>query len=305
MEKNDFDDHFKVLDKAGDRTRSVMYAFIIINIALLMYSLNVFTYPVQQYAFDDVNLQVRCRYQTSKDPKCDQVKDALAHETENPRLTDKIEQDFLDHQLSLFYDNSVALRTFKAPILGFETDRDLLWLIFPLIGMVSYYIVWSALAQLVGVFRFLVDRNQTDAMRLRMLKSILVISAPLSDERGGEITLFYQILWRVIAIVVFAIPFIVTALMIADQTNAIATFIRQVPGEKFLYQPSGTFQAELAFEAVLLLLQLGLLSKLIGLGIRFGRDQGEAERLIATLEARSGGVSPGTGSLPDVARREP
>ena len=287
MEKADFDDYFKVLDKAGDRARSVLYAFIIINVALLMYGVNVFAYPIQQYIFDDISLQVRCRYQQSIDPKCAQVKDALAHVTEDPRLLDKIEQDFWDHQLNLFYDNSVARRTFKAPILGLETDRDLLWLIFPLIGMVGYYIVWSTLFRLVSLFRFLLDNNRGNATRLRLMQSTLVISAPPNNARGGEITLFYQVVWRVVAIVVFAIPVVVTVLMIADQTNAIATFIRQVPGEHFLKDPSRPFQAMLTFEGGFLLLQVGLLSKPIGLAVGFGQDQSEAERLIATLERQS------------------
>jgi hypothetical protein len=56
MDKADFDDYFKVLDKAGDRVRSVLYAFIIINVALLMYGVN-FVYPARQFIFDDVSLR--------------------------------------------------------------------------------------------------------------------------------------------------------------------------------------------------------------------------------------------------------
>jgi hypothetical protein len=276
MEKQEFDDYFKVLDKGSDRVRSVLYAFIIINVALFMYGVNVFTYPAQQYTFDEVNLQVRCRYQQPEPAKCDSVKGALARVAENPRLMGKIEEAFWGHQLNLFYDNSVALRTFKAPILGLETDRDLLWMIFPLVGMVGYYIVWLALVRLSSAFRFLLERNRNDAMRLRLIQAALVISAPLNNEGGGDIPPFFQMLWRLIAIVVFAIPVIVTLLMIADQTNAIAVFIHQVEGQQFLLHPSRPFLAKLAFEALFLVFELGLFGKLMELGVRFGRDQGEA-----------------------------
>ncbi len=191
---------------------------------------------------------------------------------------------FMSHELQLFYDDSVAVRTFKFPIFGLETDRDLLWLIFPLIGMIAYYIVWLALGRLAGMFSFLLGRNRTDAVWLRLIQSTLVITTPLNTERDSEITPFYQAIWRVLTLLVFAIPIIVTLLTIADQTNAIAYFIRQVPGEKFMKDPTAAFLVKLVFQVLVLLLQLGLLGKLIALSVRFGRDQSEAARLIAALE---------------------
>ena len=83
----------------------------------------------------------------------------------------------------------------------------------------------------------------------------------------------------------FAIPIIVTVLTIADQTNAIAYFIRPVPGEIFMKDPTAAFLVKLVFQALVLLLQLELLGKLIALSVRFGRDQSEAAQLIAALEA--------------------
>jgi hypothetical protein len=137
---------------------------------------------------------------------------------------------------------------------------------------------------LIGVFGFLLDRNRSNGMRLRLIRSALVVTAPLNHERGGEITPFYRVLWQLTAITVFAIPVVVTVLMIANQTNAVATFFRRVPGEQFLKDPSGPFLAQLTFEGVCLLLQLDLLIKLIGLANRFGRDQGEVGCLIAAFE---------------------
>lgn len=285
MEKPEFNDFFNALDKAGDRVRSVVYIFVVLNIALLMYVVNVFAYPVQQFLFDDMKLQIQCRYQ-SEPKKCQIVAPELAHINDAPRLKDQIERDFWNHQLYASYDKSVALRTFKMPILGLETDRDLLWMIFPLIGMVSYFILWSALVQLAQIFRFLLDRNDADATRLRLMQSAVVITAPLSDGAGGEMTRFYRLLWQIVAMVILAIPPIVTMFVIADQTNAIPHFIYRLDGEPFLKDPTGGLWAKLAFEVVLLLLQSGLFIRLAILGLHFGADQGDAERLIADLEGR-------------------
>ena len=49
VEKSEFDDYFSVLEKASDRTRSVLYVFIIVYIAVLLYSLNAFAYPARQF----------------------------------------------------------------------------------------------------------------------------------------------------------------------------------------------------------------------------------------------------------------
>jgi hypothetical protein len=290
VDKADFDDYFQILDKASDRARSVLYTFIIINIALLMYSVNVFTYPVQQYSFDDINLEARCRYEkaapnpSSSDTKCDRIREDLARVTASPQLAMELEQQFWSHQLDLFYDKSVALRTFKAPILGLETDRDLLWLIFPLLSIIGYFIVWSAFIRFGTLFRFLLLHNERDAMRIRRIQSTVVISAPLSGSDSSDITPFYLTLWRFVATVVFAIPIIVSLLMLADQTNAIAAYIRRIPNERFLKYSSTPFLTQLAIECGLLLLQIGLFTKFYQFGISFGRDQDEAERILAKLD---------------------
>jgi hypothetical protein len=51
--------------------------------------------------------------------------------------------------------------------------------------------------------------------------------------------------------------------------------------------PTIVFQVKLAFQILVLLLQIALLSNLVILGVRFGRDQSEAGRLVMSLEAVS------------------
>jgi hypothetical protein len=51
-----------VLDKASDRLRTVIYALIIVYVAMLLFGLSAFLYPSRQYAYDDLNKQVRCIY---------------------------------------------------------------------------------------------------------------------------------------------------------------------------------------------------------------------------------------------------
>ena len=285
MEKAEFDDYFAVLDKSADRARSVVYAFIIVHIAVLLYGVYAFAYPARQFTFDVVNLQIRCFYQPD-DPKCGDyvTPDFPTSALGPPDLRQAIGQSFRDHLLTLFYDESVAGRTFKFPLFGLETDRDLLWLIFPLIGIIGYYIVWLALGRLASLLRFLIGRNQTDPIRLRLILAILVITTPLNTETE-EITPLFQFIWRALAILVFAIPIIVIVLMMLDQTNAIAAFVRQVPHEVFLKNRSPGVFAQLICEALVLLTQAGLFRNLIALAISFGRDQTQAQRLIAALEA--------------------
>ncbi len=282
MEKAEFDDYFAVLDKASDRARSVIYVFIIVYIAVLLYGLNAFAYPARQYTYDNMNLQVRCRYHRD-DSECNSLKKLLSTAERSPQLDDAIEKNLWSHELQLFYDDSVAVRTFKFPIFGLETDRDLLWLIFPFIGMIGYYIVWLVLGRLATTFRFLLNSNQSDPVRLRLIQSIVVITTPLNPEHG-EMSPFYQVVWRTLASLVFVIPVIVTLLTIADQTNAIPTLILHRKGEHLFEDSTIPAIVRVMFDALVLLLQLGLFSELIALGRRFGRDQRETERLIGALE---------------------
>jgi hypothetical protein len=114
-----------------------------------------------------------------------------------------------------------------------------------------------------------------------------VITTPLNTERSSEMAPFFQVIWRVLALLVLAIPIIITLLTIADQTNFIAAVIRQVEGEHLMKDPTIVFQVKLAFQILVLLLQIALLSNLVILGVRFGRDQSEAGRLVMSLEAVS------------------
>ena len=57
MDGAEFTDYFAVLDKATDRVRSVVYAFIVVAITMLFYGINVFAYPSAQYTFDTIRLQ--------------------------------------------------------------------------------------------------------------------------------------------------------------------------------------------------------------------------------------------------------
>jgi hypothetical protein len=283
MEKSDFDNFLAALGKASDTAQSVFYVLIIVYIAMLLYGLYAFVYPVRQFVYVDTDLKIRCLYDPG-DPKCVQVKGSVERAKQPPRLDQETEHVFREHELQLFYDNSVAARNFTFPIFGWETDRVFFWLFFPLVGVIGYYIVWLALSRQGAMFRFLLNCNRNDALRLRLILSTLMITAPLSGEHA-EITPFYQAIWRALAILVFLIPIINSLLAISDTTNAIPV-IRD--GSPFL-DGWTTLQSlpRLAFEVLVLALQVALFRKLVTLARRFVRDQNEAEHLIAMLEARS------------------
>ena len=286
MDKPQFDDCFKAFDKATDRVRSVVYVFIVVYIAMLFYAIAAFAYPERQFLYDAASHQARCFYDGPTSHKsCDDVKAALADLKEAPAGNTEIQRSLWTHKIQLFYDNSVALRTFKFPILGLETDRDLLWAIFPLIGLIGYCIVWSALNQMAMMFEFLVDENKGDPMRIRLVQWSLMITTPLRTGAGG-LTPVYQMLWQTLALFVFFIPIVVSALILADQTNLIPT-LRGLPDQHFMSNLDGLAELRLSLGMALLLLQLGLFLKLVQRCVSFGTVQYQADRIVTLSRENS------------------
>ncbi|MBV9248984.1 MAG: hypothetical protein JO227_07055 [Acetobacteraceae bacterium] len=285
MEKSAFDDYFGVLDKAGDRTRSILYAFIIIYITVLVYAISAFAYPMRQFNFDAELRRVECLY--APDMKgCDdkEISEFVRNAKQDPRLKDSIQENFWEHRLGLIYDESVAQRTFKLPFFGLEIDEDLLWWVFPSIGIIGYFIIWLVLARSVAMFTFLLDRNQTDPARLRLIQSTAVITTPLNPE-PGDITPSFQLLWRFVAVLVLFIPVIVSLLGISAQTNFIPAFVWPGSEARFLDRGINTWLlVKLGLQTLAMLLQLALFGKLFALGRRFGREQRRVDRLLVELE---------------------
>jgi hypothetical protein len=123
MTDKEFDAYFSRLERASDSTRSIIYVFIVVYLALLMYSLQTFGYPARQFTYDDVLLQVKCRYESNRTSKCESLSKGLLDEVNvPPALKDDLEKDLWKHKLQLFYDDSVAQRTFQFPVFGATTE---------------------------------------------------------------------------------------------------------------------------------------------------------------------------------------
>jgi hypothetical protein len=276
MTDKEFDAYFSRLDKASDSTRSIIYVFIIVYIAVLLYALNAFVYPVRQYNYDDILLRVECRYDRAS-KQCEQFKQFLDKVGIPPTLKDDVEKDLWKHELQLFYDDSVSVRTFQFPVFGITTDRDLLWIIFPLMAVIAYLIIWLALERLVATFIFIMNRNKNDPVRLRLILSTLMLTSPLN----AEVNLFFQIVWYATTLFIFSIPIIVCVLTIADQLDISALF----RGGRLNFDwQSPPFIIRFMAQVVFLVLQVALLAKLVTVSKGFGRNQREAQRLVANLE---------------------
>jgi hypothetical protein len=276
MTDKEFDAYFSRLDKASDSTRSIVYVFIIVYIAVLLYALNAFVYPVRQHGYDDILLRVECRYdRTSK--QCEQFKEFLDTVSTPPALREELERDLWKHKLQLFYDDSVSVRTFQLPVFGITTDRDLLWIIFPLMAVIAYLIIWLALQRLVGTFVFIMDRNKNDPVRLRLILSTLMLTSPLNIEVG----LFFQIVWYATAVFIFSIPIIVCVLTIADQLD-VSAFFRG--GHLIFDWRSSPFITRFTAQVIFLVLQATLLYKLFTVSKGFARNQREAHKLVESLD---------------------
>ena len=295
MEDAEFADYFKVLDKASDRLRKVIYVFIVVYVAMLLYGISAFLYPAGQYAYDDLHLKARCAYAHYPGKVCQDLKHDLDAHKITPEMSDDINFNLWEHQLANLYDNSVKTRTFSFPIFGLEIDRDLLWVLFPLVGTNGYYIVLLTLGSTLRLFSFLMQKYRRDGFRLRMIQSTLVITVPLettkAQPRFGHIDPLLKSLWRVLAVGVLLMPIFLSALMIIDQTNVIAAWWRSTPGEKVLKNHGFLFEVELAFEALLIVFELMLFWALIQVGKLFGEQQKEIAFLIEKAETAKGDMS--------------
>ena len=278
MTDKEFDVYFSRLEKVSDSTRSIIYVFIVVYLALLMYALQTFGYPAREFTYENILLQAKCRYDSNRTSTCEPLlKDILDQVNIPPALKDDLEKDFWEHKLQRFYDDSVAQRTFQFPVFGATTDRDLMWLIFPLPGVIAYLIILFALRQRVATFRFIMNKNKNDPLRLRLILSTLMLSS-----LNAEFNPIVRTVWYAAAAFIVSMPIIVCALTIFDQIDGIA-WIRQGHPNWELWQSSGFV---LRFEILLVFLGLQgiLFASLITLLRAFGRHQREAQSLVASLD---------------------
>jgi hypothetical protein len=207
-------------------------------------------------------------------------------------MKSEINLSLWEHQLQNLYDASVKVRPFSFPIFGLETDRDLVWVLFPLVGIIGYYIVLLALGSNIRLFSFLMDRNKADVFRLRLIQSTLVITAPLQDTKSnpavGDIDPVTKWMWKVLALAVLSIPVVISVLMIIDQANLIPAWVFAIAGEKALKNPSLGFEVELVVEALLIVFELLIAWTVAKAGLVFGKCQTEVSKLINEVESRPG-----------------
>jgi hypothetical protein len=263
MSKEDFAAYFAVLEKSSDRARSIIYAFVIVYITLLFYALNTLAYPTAQYLYNDFTKLVEC-WEANQNCTAESHKEYVSHLKEPPQLR-TLEESFWQHQRQLLWDESLALRTYHVPIFGVGTDRDLVWITFPFLGIFGYYLIWLALARVKSLFCFLAEQNKSDPMRLRLILSTQLLTSPLNDE-SIELGKFHQTAWMTLATSVTLVPIFASLVIIWDQIRL-----------RFIFS--------CVCELILLAFQCMLLGKLIDLSRAFGRVQGVAERSINHAES--------------------
>lgn len=141
-----------------------------------------------------------------------------------------IQHEDLIHKLASIHDKSAKIIDFTFPILGFKTDRNWIWFIMPLIGVLTYYLVWFAIVSTVTTFEFLsndsknLENKQEKALRLRLLLSTQMLTAPL-NKSSNEVSRFHADCWKILAITIFSTPIIIDLIIIADQLHLIE-FVR-------------------------------------------------------------------------------
>jgi hypothetical protein len=288
MSKEDFAAYFAALEKSSDRARSLIYIFTIVSITVLFYVINSFVYPSRQFTFELIKQIVECRYDTTTPNQiCTDLGPTFIKKlTAPPQLQKDMEKDWWQHQLNLFYDDSVSTRTFQFPFFGITADRDLVWMIFPFLGILQYYLIWLALARAKSLFCFLAEQNKSDPTRLRLILSTQLLTSPLNDQ-SSELSKVHQTVWKILAISVFFIPIVASLITILDQTNLLAILrgsdALALANVNFQHTPG--FILRFVIELGLLAFQGIVLAQLMGIGMAFGRDQSVAQRSIAHAES--------------------
>lgn len=253
MSDEEFKQCYDVLQKLSDSSRKVIYAFVIIYGALLLWALNSVVYPSEQQRLgmllrkdkDIVNCLGRMEMRDELDAtKCSQsvlgnsldylyrkdngtlthgdgISKELPAETEATKLElAKLDSNFIEHELQYQLDRSSQVSQFNIPLLGVTSDRSWLWAVNVVLGPLFYFLIRASLENVISMMDRLLEVSAGRLVRLLLLSVLQVISSsPQRVDLHGQTSgtsAATSVLKSLFICSTFSLPILVSILMIYD-----------------------------------------------------------------------------------------
>ena len=241
MANEDFKQCYDVLQRLGDRSQSIIYAFVLIYGALLLWSLNTIVYPSEQQrlgqilekdahiikclaSFESKGAVDRACADTLKISSLDyrvKLDPAFANAPGAKQFDlSKIDSDFILHELQYQRDRSSQVSQFNVPLFGVSSDRAWLWIVNITLGPLFYFLIRASLANFRFLEIMLYERNKDQPIRLLLLSVTQVISSSpqkvdlLGRDSGAAGRMSGTKL--VVLCSIFTLPIIVSCLLLYD-----------------------------------------------------------------------------------------
>jgi hypothetical protein len=241
MTNEDFKQCYDVLQRLGDRSQSIIYAFVLIYGALLLWSLNAIIYPSEQQRLGQIlkkdALIIRCLASfESKKPIDGACANALNESSLDYRVKldptfgiapgssqfdlSRIDSDFMLHELQYQRDRSSQVSQFNVPLFGVTSDRAWLWIVNITLGPLFYFLIRASLANFRFLETMLYEQNRDQPIRLILLSVVQIISsAPqkidLHGRDSGAAGPMSAIKFAALGLI-FTLPVIVSSLLLYD-----------------------------------------------------------------------------------------
>jgi hypothetical protein len=233
----DFKQCYDVLQRLGESSRTLIYAFVLIYGALLLWALNAIVYPSEQQRLGlimqkDADI-IRClaslESKANLDNGCvDKLKDSsLDYRVRYDKAfgippgtnqfdLPKIDSDYMQHELEHQLDRSSEVSQFNVPLLGVTSDRAWLWIVNIALGPLFYLLIRSSLANVRFLLTTLCDSSAGQPVRLLLLSVTQIISSsPQRMDLHGRAVSMYWAKFAVLCLI-FMLPILVSCLLLYD-----------------------------------------------------------------------------------------
>jgi hypothetical protein len=242
MSNEEFKNCFDVLQKIGENARTIIYAFVLIYGALLLWSLNAIVYPSEQQRLgqiiqkdaDVIKCLVSLESSTNIDANCtNELKDtSLDYRVrqdnkafpESPGATkfdlSKIDSDYMQHEVQYQLDRSSDVARFNVPILGIASDRSWLWIVNIALGPLFYFLIRDSLTNVRYLLSNLYENSVNQPVRLILLSVTQIVSSSTQKigfyEKGTGTAKTSSVAKFIVMCFVFSLPILVSGLLFYD-----------------------------------------------------------------------------------------
>jgi hypothetical protein len=173
MKPEDFQQYFGVLQKSGETTRSIIYAFVLTYGAMLFYGANTYIYPSSQHLFTAMQRSINSAIECDNSPAGTPCFGPLIATSS----AEKINTEYSTHLLEYFQDRSVGDREFHVPFVGISPDRDWFWLINIVTSLLFYVLIRGSLSNHLHLIEYIYQENKDDTGRVMLLTTTQIVTS--------------------------------------------------------------------------------------------------------------------------------